>query len=314
MPGRVNLVSGRTVLSAPDRALRPSGAGVAAPPPAACPFCPGNETALPRIIAERPGGANRVWTTRVVPNKFPIVRPQGATGPPGRHEVVIETPRHEAALETMSLPEVREIVLTWRDRHRALSRRWHSVLVFRNRGAKAGQSLSHPHSQIVALGSRTPAEAVRESVLRAHYRRTGRALIDDLATGADAALSHPVCDNGRFAAVVPEAAEAPFETWVAPLSGARDFGGIDEPAAEAFGDALRDALGRVTALPSATAYTLAIVTAPRGAGRAPHWRWFAAIRPRLTDPGGFEVATGLRVNPSRPHSCAAALRARRAPA
>lgn len=300
MPGLVNLVSGRTVLETPARAGRPFDV-------TDCPFCPGNEAELLGVISERAAATGPGWATRIVPNRFPIIQPNGSPIP-GRHEVVIETPRHDADLETLSHAERTEVVLAWRDRYRALAARWHQVLVFRNRGRRAGQSLAHPHSQITALGGPTPAEAIRESLLVAHYRRTGRALVDDLAGGGGEPPPYPVTTDAVFAAFVPQAAEVPFEVWIAPRGGARDFGGLSDTGAAAFAGTLADVLRRMARLGARPDYTLMIVTAPRGARRAPHWRWFAAIRPRLSETGGFEQATGLSVNASIPGHCAALLR------
>lgn len=36
--------------------------------------------------------------------------------------------------------------------------------------------------------------------------------------------------------------------------------------------------------------------------------WFVRIRPRITEPGGFEYASGMAVNPSLPDVEAATLR------
>lgn len=300
MPSRVNLVSGRTVLESPARAGRPFDV-------VDCPFCPGNEAALPGVISERAASSEPGWATRIVPNRFPILQPAGSPMP-GRHEIVIETPRHDAEFQAMSYAEATEIVLAWRDRYRALAARWHQVLVFRNRGRGAGQSLAHPHSQIIAMGAPSPAEAIRESLLIAHYRRTGRALVDDLASGAGGPRAHPVTADAAFAAFVPQEAEVRFEVWIAPRGGARDFGGLSDAGAAAFAGTLAGVLGRIAGLAARPDYTLMIITASRGSRRAPDWRWFAAIRPRLAEAGGFEQATGLSVNASSPERCAALLR------
>jgi UDPglucose--hexose-1-phosphate uridylyltransferase len=52
-----------------------------------------------------------------------------------------------------------------------------------------------------------------------------------------------------------------------------------------------------------------IVSASRAAqdpGRG--WHWYLRLRPRLGQPGGFEVATGVAVNPSLPERDALRLR------
>ncbi|MCK7583573.1 MAG: hypothetical protein MZV65_53975 [Chromatiales bacterium] len=121
---RKDLVSGRWVIIATERAKRPDdfrpGGGPAAPsaePVGFCPFCEGNEGKTPpEVFALRaPGTAadSPGWTVRVVPNKFPALN--RGTPPPkagegvfqwmegtGVHEVVIENPVH--AFELSDLP------------------------------------------------------------------------------------------------------------------------------------------------------------------------------------------------------------------
>ena len=130
-------VAGNWVIIAPERSHRP-GYGSSWGKPAAktvsfdptCPFCPGNESQLPPIITEIASTDRPGWSTRVVGNKFPIVsqRVERCEGGPfyetaearGFHEVVIESPRHDSDLTTMSTTEVRDVLLTYRDRHDAL--------------------------------------------------------------------------------------------------------------------------------------------------------------------------------------------------
>jgi UDPglucose--hexose-1-phosphate uridylyltransferase len=92
--------------------------------------------------AQKPG-----WRTRVVPNKFPAVSPSVARrkqGPAfyhtaageGFHEVLVESPRHDHDITTMSEEEVCDVLATYRDRYAALTteRIIRSVIVFRNHG------------------------------------------------------------------------------------------------------------------------------------------------------------------------------------
>ena len=55
-------------------------------------------------------------------------------------------------------------------------------------------------------------------------------------------------------------------------------------------------------------YNLTIHDASRGRQRAMDACWFVRIRPRITEPGGFEYASGMAVNPSLPDVEAATLR------
>jgi UDPglucose--hexose-1-phosphate uridylyltransferase len=72
----------------------------------------------------------------------------------GRHEAVIETPRHDRQPGEMTLAEIERIVETYHRRYLELMKARENmlILIFRNHGRRAGTSLVHPHSQIVVTG------------------------------------------------------------------------------------------------------------------------------------------------------------------
>src|SRR5258708_30165018 len=80
---RQDLVTGRWVAIATERAKRPSSftraASVAVPAPAQCPFCVGHESMTPpEVMAYRAPGTEPNtpgWQLRVVPNLFPAFGP-----------------------------------------------------------------------------------------------------------------------------------------------------------------------------------------------------------------------------------------------
>src|SRR5579863_8674226 len=108
-------VAGRWVIIASERAKRPddfvpveANALMRSHP---CAFCAGNEAMTPpEIIAVRSSGG---WRSRVVANKFPALMVEGDLGKRGEgmydlmngvgaHEVIIESPRHEVSITSLS--------------------------------------------------------------------------------------------------------------------------------------------------------------------------------------------------------------------
>ena len=172
---RKDPIVGRWVIISTDRAKRPTDfirenlkikGGF-------CPFCYGNENKTPsEIQAYRPnpngGGAaprdTPGWTVRVVPNKFPALGIEGNLNRQadgmfdrmngiGAHEVIIETPDHNASLSVQPPKRIEDVLWTFRDRILDLKkdRRFKYILIFKNHGEAAGASLEHPHSQLIAL-------------------------------------------------------------------------------------------------------------------------------------------------------------------
>src|SRR5262245_52959441 len=168
---RKDPVTGRWVIIAGERGQRPNPFRHEAAQPTAsaeCPFCPGRESMTPpEVLAFRGGPADggvQAWSVRVVPNRFPALRIEGALDKRaeglydmmrgiGAHEVVIESPDHDSDPARYGPQQMVEVISAYRDRTIDLLRdaRFRYVLVFKNHGAAAGATLSHPHSQIIAL-------------------------------------------------------------------------------------------------------------------------------------------------------------------
>src|SRR3989304_9465471 len=163
-------ITGRWVIIATDRAKRPSDFVREAPKQASgfCPFCYGNEAKTPpEILVYRSDGAgpkSAGGTVRVVPNKFPALGIEGDLGRKGEglfdkmngigaHEVIIETPEHNATLGTLPEKRVEDVGWAFRDRVLDLNKhpRFRYVLIFKNHGEAAGASLEHPHTHLIAL-------------------------------------------------------------------------------------------------------------------------------------------------------------------
>ena len=322
---RVNPLTGRRTVYTPDRAGRrfdvPGRTRAPAVAPGydpACPFCPGNEEHLAEIVAETPALPNADhgadWQIRIVRNRYPIVMPAGpldleGDGARGRHEVVVDSPRHDRDIADMAEAEIVALVEAYRARVAALEAAGHEhVLLFRNRGLFGGASLVHPHAQIVATDFLPPGIADQEARARAHYEAEGRPLALDMLAAERRDGRRMVATRGRFHAFVPQAAEVPFELWILPeFRQARftDLGGGDLAD---FAGLMGDMLRRLRAALPDPSHNFAVVCASRSARAAPWAQWAFRLYPRLTRPGGFEVATGISVNPSLPEADAAALR------
>lgn len=280
---------------------------------------------------------------RVVRNRYPAVRPDVA-GPSsrdglyvrepaaGRHEVIIESPRHRADLPDLSDAGMRAVVEAWRVRHGAAAEAGLRPILFRNRGPGAGASQDHPHSQLVATAFGAPRlEALERRAVR--YRgRTGVCLFCRVMEAEREDGRRILWDDGSFLAFVPFAA-LPYETWVVSSHGAR-FGPLGQPEdgeADAFAHALRTVLGLLRERAGDPEYNLVLHVPPereptiaRAAGRGPASRkrrragglalaesfhWHVRIRPRVLKPGGLEVAAGVSVSPLLPERSAEILRA-----
>lgn len=318
----------RWIIVAPERADRPNAVVRALPDvddSVACPFCPGREAMTPpELLAHRdaPGGRNGPgWTLRVVPNKFPALRTEQQMGRSGEglyeamngvgaHEVIIETPEHKRQLPQQSPEQVEQVLRAAQERILDLSRdvRLRSALFFKNSGAAAGASLSHPHSQLIALPL-VPGELEQELAgARAHFEKTQRCIFCDIVAQEARERSRVVLETDGFFALSPFAARGPFELLILPREHASIFERSSAAQLRGLADALRLSLRKLDLALEKPAYNFYLHSLPL---REPpsHWyHWHLEVRPVMALAAGFEWGTGFFINPTPPEEAAAFLR------
>jgi UDPglucose--hexose-1-phosphate uridylyltransferase len=285
-----------------------------------CPFCPGNKAMLLSIILETPAATGGSWQTRIVPNKFPALVPQaGCARVPrgiylameghGRHEVVIESPRHNRDLSQMTPEEIGVVIETYHWHYVALMKEHENmlVLIFRNHGERAGTSLMHPHSQMIVTGIVPPLVREREEQAQRYFDEWGRCVFCEMIEFERNDRSRVVFENESFLGFVPFAAEVPFEIWVMPKEHEADFGSINARAKTALAEALHHVLSRLRTKLADPDYNYVINSSSQYDSGEPHIHWYLQVRPRLVTPAGFELGTGIRINPSLPEHDAAFL-------
>ena len=227
----------------------------------------------------------------------------------GHHEVIIESRTHEDDLSLAGGAQVRAVVEAYRARYRALATVPGGVVViFRNHGARAGTSQSHPHSQIIA----TPVVPIeirhRYDVAIRHYDDNGTSLYSDALSAELDDGRRIVYAGERLVAFQPFASTVPHETWITPRAGAASFGLADDATLDEFAITLRAVLAGLRSVLADPAYNLVVYSAPIGDEDQAYFVWHCRIVPRLSTTAGFELGTGMRINPSTPEQTASVLR------
>jgi UDPglucose--hexose-1-phosphate uridylyltransferase len=324
---RKDPVVGRWVIIAPDRAKRPEDFKQEFKPTAGafCPFCPGNEEATPpEILAYREPGTERNrkgWRTRVVPNKFPALQVEGGLekrgdgiydlmNGVGAHEVIIECPQHETNMSHLSVEMMREVLWVYRDRLVDLKKDPRLVhgLIFKNKGAPAGASLDHTHSQLIVT-SVVPISVWEEMTGSLEfYNYRGRCIYCDMIQQELATGSRIVLDTPGFVVFCPFASRFPFETWVLPKQHSSQYENIPRQGIEELGMVLKSILTKLELALDDPPYNYVIHTAPFDSGELAHYHWHLEIFPRLTRVAGFEWGSGFYINAVLPEEAAGFLR------
>jgi UDPglucose--hexose-1-phosphate uridylyltransferase len=336
---RKDPIVGRWVIIATERARRPLEyqPDRAQPRGGFCPFCPGHEDKTPRdvlayykpapVATGAPAASSaappdpKEWTLRVVPNKFPALMIEGTLDRVGEglydkmngvgaHEVVIETPRHDAVFATMSEAEIESVLWAFRDRIVDLKRdtRFRYVMVFKNHGLAAGASLEHSHSQLIALPV-VPVNVAEEMAgARQHYELKERCIFCDIVRQELADGRRVIYENPGFVVVAPYAPKFPFETWVLPKTHGARFEDSQRTQFAQLADALRITLRKLNVALDEPPYNFILHNAPFADREVPYYHWHFEIMPTLTKVAGFEWGSGFYINPTPPEDAAAFLR------
>lgn len=336
---RTDWLTGRTVVVAEDRAGRPNEFGeggeldrvIAATSRDSfeCPFCPGNEHRTPPAVYEQPGADGR-WRVRVVPNRYPAfevgrvdytaaeaaspkaeVPAPGVEAAVGTHEVIVETARHVNRTSAISAAELRDVLEAYaaRLRHWRADGRFRYGLVFKNQGPRAGASLAHLHSQLVALPA-VPSNVGREMRRAEHeFRREQKCPYCRLIQQERSSGERIVLDRDGYVAYCPYASWQPWEVWLLPAQHQPAFERLGPPAAiDRLADVLHDLVSRVETIVPSASYNLLLRTAAWLDGVDPWCHWRIEILPRVADFAGLELAAGIHINPLSPEHAAGQLR------
>lgn len=323
---RQNMATKEWVIVSPGRGKRPSDfAGESEKkelPPhfkKDCPFCPGNENHTPEAVYRSPDEGN--WQIRVVPNKFAALQPDLATTRSnvgsflaakgfGIAEVVIESPEHHKTIAVMQLGEVSAVLTAYRQRYKSIAGNAdiNLITIFRNHGPRAGTSLEHPHSQIIATPIVPPhvRYPIEQSIQ--HYDQLGRCVYCDMIEEERKQKERLIIDTDNFLAFCPFAARTPFEARIYPKRHMPSFSSIDNEEIEELAWVLRNLLLKIYNCLSNPDYNYVIRSAPIGDEDTRYLHWYMLIVPKITTPAGFEIGSGIYINSVAPEDSARYLR------
>ncbi|NBB87541.1 MAG: methyltransferase domain-containing protein [Bacteroidetes bacterium] len=322
---RHSRITGRDVIIAPMRGGRPQQEeadieGTLAATHPDCPFCPGHEERLPYVIDERAATNGQPWQTRAVPNKYPALVPSSPLPRPsdglfprmaadGRQEVIIESPIHGQDLADLSVSAMETVIATYQARCRAVRAGEGDLIpfLFRNYGTQAGASLAHPHSQLIATAQRPKQVRAEEHRAAAYFEDTGRCLYCDVVR-RETDGPRGVARSEAFLALVPFAAEVSCEMMVLPSVHHARFTAMGAEMRRDLAGLLRRVLRSLRTTCGDPHYNFYLRMPLDAEADSPHLHWYLRLLPRTKVQAGFEVGTGLRINPSSPEEDAAHLR------
>ncbi len=324
---RQNIATKEWVIIATERAKRPEEFVQPSRPltedrpewEADCPFCPGNEE-LDLEVMRIP--QNGPWQLRVVRNKYPALHREGERTRTfdgvhrrisgiGYHEVMVESPHHNTCPALESAEEISLMLEVFRIRGREIAQdqRVEHIIYFKNHGERAGTSLAHPHTQLIALPIVPYSIRARTEEALRYFDDTGRCVFCHMLADELKHDQRLVAKSKYFVAFVPYAALSPFHIWIMPRRHESSFLNATAYELADLGSLLRQVLHKLYAGLRDPDYNYVIRSAPTYDSGSEYLHWYVAIVPRVTHRAGFELGSGMFINVTLPEADAAFLRA-----
>ncbi len=301
--------------------------------PKVCPFCEGHESMTPpEIFALRePGSLPNTphWRTRVVPNLYKAVQIEAPYAHHfglfehwdgfGAHEIIIDTPRHLTSMVQWSSAETSDWLRTLRERVADLRKdsRIAYISLFKNEGTEAGATQSHSHTQLIGLPIIPARERTRYRVAHDYFVSHARPLLQEvLAHEREDARRIVAAENG-VTAYCPYASAYPFEVLIAADRVPEQIDTLSETTIAAIVPTLQKVLSSLQRQLGFLEFNLILATPPLQAQEiageilehaAESCPFYLRIVPRLYRQGGFEISTGIMINPVAPETAAKLLK------
>jgi UDPglucose--hexose-1-phosphate uridylyltransferase len=286
----------------------------------ACPFCPGNEDKTGKTIYQVSGKADK-WNVRVIPNNNPYLKVEtqlkkkgvgifDVISGTGANEIIIDTPVHNADFDKMEVSNVAEVIKTYKNRILDLKNdtRLEYVLIFKNRGLRAGSNTHHLHSQLMALPV-VPKRVTEEmEASQEYYKFKKRCVYCDLVDNELIMKDRIVKESEFFVAITPFASQTPFEMWIIPRQHNSHFHNLSDAEAADMGYIMKDVIFRLNKSLNYPSYNYMIHTSPIKDADVSHYHWHLEIMPRVKSIAGFEWGSGFYINPTLPEEAAAFMR------
>lgn len=260
-------------------------------------------------------------SAQVIRNKFPIFNgencilesrrgPYLAKETAGYHEVVVFKD-HRKSFAQMTTGEAEDILNVYRERYLDLKNKEcaNYILIIHNHGREAGASISHPHSQILAL-SFVPAD-IRRSLegSRMYQKERARCAHCDILSWEQKEKKRIIFENESMVVLAPYAPKFSYEVRIFPKEHRPYFENSTNSEIKDLAEALKVSLAKIYHGLGNPSYNFFVHTPPADREQDyDYYHWHLEIAPRLNFWGGFELGTGGDVIDVDPDEAAEFLR------
>lgn len=239
------------------------------------------------------------WVVKVVKNLYPALTTRNPKAY-GQQEIVLETNRQGSLFCDLSVEQISYVLKTYQQRVRAIKkdRRLKHISIFKNHGFEAGGSLAHTHSQIIAVDFIPPQIEREQAVFAQSYKRFGASPLGAALEWERQEEVRVINTSAFVTAVAPYASRFPFEAWLIPHRHVASI--LDLTPKE-----LTSCAAMLKQMTSALDSRKISYNFYLHEGTDDHNHHFAIkITPRPNIWAGFELDTGVIINPVLPEAAA----------
>lgn len=320
---RQDIVSGDWILVAAKRAKRPYKKEVRRVLDSSKKNCPFDNPKTEALLwLPRPYGREfKDWWVQIVPNKFPALEPhkicptKESEGPystmrgVGFHEIII-TRDHRRRISEMTMKEAETLIYVYQERWRTLAKEEciEYILIFHNQGPRAGATIFHPHSQLMALPIIPPDVAQSLEGSRVYFEKHKKCAHCVMLSWEQKKKTRVIYENKNFLAVEPFASRVSYETRIFPKRHAGNFEDLSLKERTALAEVLIASLKKIKKALQDPDYNFFIHTAPAKDGRNNYYHWHLEILPKTSIWAGLELGTGIEVVAVSPEEAARTLK------
>lgn len=280
------------VIMAPNRAKRPHRVGTINETAGICHFCPENFHG--ENITFQDNNYNGDWEIVSIVNKFSALTVDNPDAF-GQTEVLIETRRHGLDINDFSVDHIVRVFNAYIDRFNFLRNMdgIKHVIIFKNEGGKAGASIAHTHSQIIALPL-LPPKTEKEGRDYNKYRLEHATCpyCDIIRKETD--KPRVIWEDENLFVLSPYASEFPYGVWLLPKRHMSIISDLTRDEKESIAIALKIVLGKLDEFGISYNYFI------ENAVNSEDYHMHIKIEPRPNIWAGLELGTGIVINPILP--------------
>lgn len=316
---RYDLITGKRVIIATERGKRPHDFNVNYEEKKnnTCPFCPGNEEMTPPTLVEIKDKKGN-WLVGGFENKFAAVNTDlksfevpslyKAEYGYGVAEVIVESPEHDVTFGSLSLGQMQKVFMAIIERYKKIAQddKIKYIQVFKNFGARGGASLEHGHWQIIAISFIPDVVEKEVAGTQEYIKKKGKCPYCEIVKYEKEEGKRIISENENFIVIAPYASQYPYECWIIPKEHQERFEELKEENVASLTKILKTLIVKYEREFNFPPYNIVVHTLPIYDTRNYHWHF--EIAPRLTVAAGFELGTGVYINPVPPELAASVLR------